>query len=187
LREFTQGITDLLESGDPTSIYRALAGIEQVKSAFQRMHNYNHTVGMLAAKAFLEGEFPDVPWQEIELAGDPNRAGADILVVQPPVQIVGELKTTEPCGDSKGRQSKFGSRQKDEIEKDLRKLAEPKYDGFARYMFVTSGLAFHCLVRDYRNAFPTICFVLLSGAPEVSRPLATVGRFADKSGSSSSS
>jgi len=56
--EFTQGITDLLDSGNPASVYRALAGIEEVKSAFQRMHNYNHTVGMLAAKAFLEGESP---------------------------------------------------------------------------------------------------------------------------------
>ena len=34
--EFTEGIKDLLESGYPKGIYRALAGIEKVKSAFQR-------------------------------------------------------------------------------------------------------------------------------------------------------
>jgi len=57
----------------------------------------------------------------------------------------------------------------------LRNLADPKYEGFAKYMFVTTGLAYHCLIRDYRTAFPTICFVLLSRAPEVSRPLAAAG------------
>src|SRR3954466_3653657 len=72
--EFTQGITDLLDSADPTGLYRALAGIELVKSAFQRMHNYNHTMGMLAAKCFLEEEFPKLPWENIEFADDPNRA-----------------------------------------------------------------------------------------------------------------
>jgi hypothetical protein len=169
--EFTEGITDLLESGDPNGVYRALAGIERVKSAFQRMHNYNHTVGMLAAKAFLESEFPDLPWDEIEFAGEANKPGADIYVVRPPVRVVGELKTTEPCGGSIAGQRKFGSKQKEEIQKDLRKLSDPQHDGLHRYMFVTTGLAYHCLIRDYRTAYPTICFVLLSGSPEISRPL----------------
>jgi hypothetical protein len=30
--KFTQGITDLLESGDPTSIYHALAGIDGART-----------------------------------------------------------------------------------------------------------------------------------------------------------
>ena len=167
--EFIEGIRDLIESGDPNGVYRALAGIEKVKSAFQRMHNYNHTVGMIAAKAFLESEFPDLPWNEIEFAGEANKPGADIHVVRPLVRVVGELKTTEPCGGSRRGQTKFGSKQKEEIEKDLRKLSDPKYDGFYRYMFVTTGLAYHCLTSDYRTAYPTICFVLLSGSPEVSR------------------
>lgn len=175
--EFTQGITDLLDTGDPTNIYRALAGIEEVKSAFQRMHNYNHTVGMLAAKAFLECEFPELPWEEIEFAGEANKPGSDIRVDRPPVRIVGELKTTGPCGRTKAgvAPTRFGSNQKKEIEKDLRNLSESKYEGFAKYMFVTTGLAYHCLLRDYRVAFPKICFVLLSGAPEVSRPLVATG------------
>ena len=170
--EFTQGITDLLNSGDPSGVRRALSGVEQVKSAFQRMHNFNHTLGMLAAKAFLEGEFPELPWEEIDFAGDPNRPGEDILVVKPPVRIVAELKTTEPCGRTSGGTTpiKFGSNQRKEIEKDLRSLAESRYDGYSRYMFVTSGLAYHCLVRDYRTSFPTICFVLLRANPEVSKP-----------------
>jgi hypothetical protein len=90
----------------------------------------------------------------------------------PPVRIVGELKTTEPCGRTKTgtAPTKFGSNQKKEIEKDLRGLSHSKYEGFAKYMFVTTGLAYHCLVRDYRAAFPTIIFALLSCAPEVSRP-----------------
>jgi len=174
ISEFREGITNLLESGGPPDIYRALAGAEAVKSLFQRVHNYNHTLAMLAAKAFLEGEFPELPWEEIEFADDANKTGADILVVRPPVRIVGEVKTTEPCAETKARNpvAKFGSNQKKGIEKDLRSLAEPKYESFARYMFVTSGLAYACLLRDYREAFPTICFVLLSGNPEVSLPSA---------------
>jgi hypothetical protein len=173
--EFSGGITDLLESGNPSGVYRALAGIEQVKSVFQRMHNYNHTVGMLAAKAFLEGEFPEAPWHEIEFAGDANRAGPDILVVRPSVRIIGQLKTTVPCGRNKTGTSPmtFGSNQRKEIEKDLQTLADSKYDGFARYMFVTSGLAYECLVREYRHTFSTICFLLLSVAAGISRPSST--------------
>jgi hypothetical protein len=34
---FTQGITDLLESGNPGDVYRALAGIQQVKAMFERI------------------------------------------------------------------------------------------------------------------------------------------------------
>ena len=178
--EFTQGITDLLGSGEPINIYRALAGTEEVKSAFQRMHNYNHTVGMLAAKAFLECEFPELPWERIEFASEANRPGSDIDVDMPPVRIVGELKTTEPCGRTQTgtAPTKFGSNQKKEIEKDLRSLSHSKYEGFAKYMFVRTGLAYHCLVRDYRAAFPTIIFAFLSCAPVVSRP--PVGIIANK-------
>jgi len=167
--EFTQGISDLLESGDPANVYRALAGIEQVKAMFQRMHNYSHTIGMLAAKAFLESEFPDVPWERFEFAEDANRKGADLRI--PEFQIIAELKTTEPCGKSRAGMAptKFGGQQKESIEKDLRKLSVRENDGFSKYMFVTSPLAFHCLLRDYRAAFADICFVLLSALPEVSR------------------
>lgn len=171
ISELREGITNLLESGSPPAIYRALAGAEALKSSFQRVHNYNHTLAMLAAKAFLEGDFPELPWEEIEFAGDANKPGADILVVRPPVRIVGEVKTTEPCAETRAKnpKAKFGSNQRKEIEKDLRTLGEPRYDGFVRYMFVTSGLAYACLLRDYRRSFPTTCFVLLSGSPEVSR------------------
>jgi hypothetical protein len=169
--EFTQGITDLLESGNPGDVYRALAGIQQVKAIFERIHNYSHTVGMLAAKAFLESEFPEHPWQQIEFAEDANRKGLDVRI--PNLQIVAELKTTEPCGKSKGGAGpvKFGGQQKENIEKDLRKLCVPDYVDFKKYMFVTSPLAYYCLVRDYRHAFPNVCFVLLNSTPEVSRPL----------------
>lgn len=176
--EFTQGVSELLQSGDPDSIYRALAGIEEVKSVFQRVHNYNHTIGMLAAKTFLECEFPTLAWDRIEFADHANRAGPDIRIVWPPVRIIGELKTTEPCGRTKSGTApmKFGSRQREEIEKDLRSLADAKYDAFARYMFVTTGLAYHCLTRDYRTDYPTICFVHLSATPEVSRPAAAMAQ-----------
>lgn len=171
ITEFREGITSLLESGTPPTIYRTLAGAEAVKSIFQRVHNYNHTLAMLAAKAFLESEFPKLPWEEIEFAGDANKPGVDICIERPPVRIVGEVKTTEPCDQTKAKspEAKFGSNQKKAIEKDLRKLAEPKYDEFERYMFVTSGSAYACLLRDYRNCFPTTCYVLLSCNPEVSR------------------
>jgi hypothetical protein len=171
IAEVREGITNLLESGGPAAVYRALAGAEAVKSLFQCVHNYNHTLAMLAAKAFLEGEFPELPWEEIEFAGDANTPGADILIVRPPVRIVGEVKTTEPCDQTKTKApvAKFGSNQKKAVEKNLRSLAEPKYDDFARYMFVTSGLAYACMLRDYRDCFPTTCFVLLSANPEVSR------------------
>lgn len=171
-REFTRGIADI-ESGNPAGIYRALSGIEKVKSAFQRMHNYNHTVGMIAAKQFLEGEFPEIPWEEVEFAGGANMPGADICVVRPPVRIVGELKTTEPCAyANRATAKRFGSEQRIQVEKDLQKLSRPQYEGFNKYMFVTSGSAYFCLVQDYRHGFPAICFVLLSEASQVSRPLA---------------
>jgi hypothetical protein len=169
--EFTQGITDLLESGNPGDVYRALAGIQQVKAMFERIHNYSHTIGMLAAKAFLESEFPELPWQQIEFAEDANRRGLDLRI--PTFRIVAELKTTEPCGKSKNGISpvKFGGQQKENIEKDLKKLCAPEYADFKKYMFVTAPLAYHCLMRDYRSVFPNICFVLLSSTPEASRPL----------------
>ena len=169
--EVTEGISDLLKSSDPAKVYRVLAGIEQVKAMFQRMHNYSHTVGMLAAKAFLENEFPDVPWEKFEFAEDANRAGADLRI--PEFKVVAELKTTEPCGKSKTgtAPTKFGAQQKVNIEKDLRKLSAHENKGFRKYMFVTSPLAYHCLIRDYRTAFPDVCFVLLSALPEVSRPV----------------
>lgn len=71
------------------------------------------------------------------------------------------MKTTEPCDQTKAKApvAKFGSNQKKEIE-NLRSLAEPKYAAFGRYM--------SCLLRDYRDCFPTISFVLLSGNLEVS-------------------
>jgi hypothetical protein len=171
IAEFREGITNMLESGGPPAVYRALAGAEALKSLFQCVHNYNHTLAMLAAKAFLEGEFPELPWEEIEFACDANTPGVDILIVRPAARIVGEVKTTEPCDQTKTKApvAKFGSNQRKAIEKNLRSLAEPKYDDFARYMFVTSGLAYACLLREYRDCFPTTCFVLLSGSPEVSR------------------
>jgi hypothetical protein len=121
-------------------------------------------MGMLASKAFLEREHPELQWEEIDSADEANRPGVDIFVVKPPIRIVAELKTTEPCGrtPSGTTPTKFGGNQKKEIEKDLGKLANPQYDKFARYRFVTSGVAYHCLLRDYRAAFPRICFVLLS-------------------------
>lgn len=168
--EFTKGITELLETGDPS---RALSGIEQVKAKLQRMHNTNHTVGVIAAKAFLESEFPDLPWEEIEVAADPNRKGPDIHVDRPPARIVGELKTTDPCG-VKQSEFAFGSNQRAQIEKDLNRLANAAYAEYSKYMFVTNRRAFHCLLRDYRSQYPTITLVFVGRRPEVSRPAARV-------------
>lgn len=168
--DITQGITSLLDSGDPEDIHRAIAGIEQVKSWFQQMHNFFYTLGMIAAKAFLEEEFPDLPWENIEFAQDANRSGADLCIAAH--RIVAELKTTEPCGKSKIGTApvKFGAQQRQNIEKDLQKLTDAKYSEFHKYMFVTSPLAYHCLIRDYRAKFPTTTFVLLTNRPELSRP-----------------
>jgi hypothetical protein len=170
ISEFTQGISDLLEFGEASHLYRALAGFERIKLAFESIHNNGHTIAMLAAKAFLEAEAPEVPWQNIEFAQHANRNGADLRVDE--FLIVAELKTTEPCGRSRksDRPVTFGAQQKNNIEGDLRKLAAPQYRDFRKYMFVTSPLAYHCLLRDYRAAFPSLCFILLSAAPTVSRP-----------------
>ena len=169
--DFTQGITGLLDSGDPENVHRAIAGIEQVKSWFQQMHNFFHTLGMIAAKAFLEAEFPDLPWENIEFAQNANRSGADLFIATH--RIVAELKTTEPCNKSKMGTVpvKFGAQQKQNIDKDLQKLSDAKYSEFSKYMFVTSPLAYHCLVRDYRAKFPTVTFVLLRNIPDISRPI----------------
>jgi hypothetical protein len=168
--DFAQGITDLLESGDPENVHRAIAGVDQVKSYFQQMHNFLHTLGMIAAKAFLESEFPKVPWENIEFAKNANSNGADICVEK--YRIVAELKTTEPCGKSKAQTApiKFRAKQRKSIEEDLLKLGGKAFSGFHKYMFVTSPLAYHCLVRDYRSKFPAIIFVLLTNRPVVSRP-----------------
>jgi hypothetical protein len=125
---------------------------------------------MIAAKAFLEEEFPDLPWENIEFAQDANRSGADLCIAAH--RIVAELKTTEPCGKSKIGTApvKFGAQQRQNIEKDLQKLTDAKYSEFHKYMFVTSPLAYHCLIRDYRAKFPTTTFVLLTNRPELSRP-----------------
>lgn len=167
--EFAQGITDYLNFGSPSHLYRALSGVELIKSVFQHVHNYAHTIAMLAAKAFLKDECPEIPWQDIEFAQHANTSGADLKLA--PFHLVAELKTTEPCARPKkgGRPVGFGPQQRMNIEKDLNKLAAAHYNGFRRYMFVTSPLAFQCLLKDYRAAFPGICFVLLSANPEVSR------------------
>ncbi len=171
--EFMQGVSKLLESGEGIHLYRALSGIEQIKVIFQRIHNLGHTVGMLAAKAFLETEFPSVPWEKIEFAENANKSGADLRL--PEFRIVAELKTTQPCGKSKSglRPVTFGAQQKANIEKDLQKLSGLQNQGFSKFMFMTSALAFHCLVRDYRTKFPEVCFVGLNDQPKISRPVAS--------------
>ena len=35
---------DVLDAGYPINTYGSLTGIEELKSAIHRMHNYNHTV-----------------------------------------------------------------------------------------------------------------------------------------------
>lgn len=165
--EFVHAIDDLLASGDPLHLYRALAGIERIKSAFQYIHNYGHTTAMLAAKAFLQEDIPEIAWENVEFAGHPNRKGADLEIDD--VGVVAELKTTEPCVRS--RRPTFGPQQRINIEKDLNKLSADRYKGFRKYMFVTSPLAFQCLLREYRSKFPSICFVLLSGKPTISGPV----------------
>ena len=169
--EFTQGITDLLDSGNSENVYRALSGIRDIKKLFGHLHNYFHTVGMLAAKAFLESEFPEIPWQQIEFAEHANRKGRDLRI--PEFKIVAELKTTEPCGKSKAVTAldKFGPQHKKNMENDLGKLSAPEYAGFKKYMFLTSSRAYHCLIREYRAGFPDIWFVLLRQLPEVSKPI----------------
>jgi hypothetical protein len=171
IEEFAQGITDLLASSDPKHAHRAISGIEQVKSLFQQMHNFYHTLGMIAAKAFLEEELPDLPWENIEFAGHANNRGSDLCLTK--YGIVAELKTTEPCGKSKNRAVpvSFGSEQRQKIRGDLTKLSDPKYSSFRKYMFVTSPHAYHCLIGDYRSKFPDITFVLLRDIPDVSRPI----------------
>ena len=172
LEEFTQSTSDLLSSGEVKHLLSALANIKQIKSIFQRIHNYNHQLARLAAKSFLESEFPALPWSEIEFADDDNAPGPDILVDRETVRIVGAVKTTEPCGRSKSGMTptKFGGNQKEEITKDLRNLSSAKYASHERYMFVTSALAFQILKDDFRYGFPMVCFVLLSASVEVSRP-----------------
>jgi hypothetical protein len=171
VEEFTIATSELLNSGDLDHLYRALANVRQIKSIFQRIHNYYHALALLAAKAFLQTEFPTLPWSEIEFADDPNRSGHDIVVDSQGARIVGEVKTTEPCGDGKSTSSrvKFNSKQKKEITKDLNALSSRPYLAYARYMFVTSPLAYQILVADFREQFPRITFVLLSRSAEVSR------------------
>jgi hypothetical protein len=57
---------------------QAFSGIEQIKVIFQRIHNLGHTVGMLAAKAFLGTQFPSAPSERIEFAENANKSGADL-------------------------------------------------------------------------------------------------------------
>jgi hypothetical protein len=169
--EFSQGVSDLLKLGDPAHLYRSLSAVEQVKKAFKAMHNFCHSIGMLAAKGFLEREFPELPWEGIEFTEHANRSGADLRL--PEFKIVAELKTTEPCGKSGSvkRETQFGAQQRVTIEKDLQKLSAPQNEGFSQYMFVTSALAYYCLFRDYRTKFPTVCFVQLNDQPKISRPV----------------
>jgi hypothetical protein len=124
----------------------------------------------LAAKAFLEGEFPNVPWERIDFAGkiSQNRNGLDIDLHE--IHIVAELKTTEPCVRELERNSvEFGSSQRKSVESDLRKLSDSKYRDCCRYMFVTMPLAYQSLMK-FRKKFPEICFVQLGSPPQVSKP-----------------
>lgn len=171
VEEFAIATSELLNSGDVDHLYCALANVRQMKSIFQRVHNDYHALALLAAKAFLQTEFPILPWSEIQFADDPNRSGRDIVVDSQGARIVGELKTTEPCGGGKSTFStvKFDSKQKKEITKDLNALSSRAYLGYARYMFVTSPLTYQILVTGFREQFPRITFVLLSRSVEVSR------------------
>jgi hypothetical protein len=171
LEEFRLSVKELLRTGEDEHLYRALANIEQVKSVLQQMHNINHRLAIIAAKFFLQRKFPSLPWTQVQFARHPNARGPDIVLPDGSVRIVAEVKTTRPCALRNRSYSGFSTSQKEAIIKDLEKLSSPRYDGYARYMFVTHPLAYHCLNRDYHARFPSVCIVLLSARPEVSRPL----------------
>ena len=158
------GITACLSnSAKLDDLCRSLVAVGNLKTLFQRIHNFNHTLAMLAAKQFLAGEFPKLPWATIEFGGDPNANGLDVNLQSYSPQIVGEVKTTEPCGKSGG----FGAQQRKNIENDLRKLSAASEPDCRRYMFVTDPKGFHLLKTIYREKHPTVNFVFLRHRPEV--------------------
>jgi hypothetical protein len=162
LENLKESVEKLLSSGDPAALYSTLHYLREVKKSVQHVHNFNHQVACLAAKAFLESRYASVDWGNVDFLNyDVNSRGPDILYTGEIVKIVGNVKTTEPV---RGKTSDFGAKQKEEILKDLKNLSSPKYAEYDRYMFVTSPKSFSILEKKYLHLHPCVRYVLLRNA-----------------------
>ena len=87
---------------------------------------------------------------EIDLGKAPGEGGLDIEVGD----VVGEIKTTVPCGNGD-----FGAAQKDHIKSDLERLEL----SFAKhkYFFVIDKEAERILRRKYSSKYPSVTIVNL--------------------------
>jgi hypothetical protein len=147
----------ILNSDDEFHLYEALVYARDIKNSIHEIDNVLHELSCLAAKAFLERQYPQADWKRVNaLEKDVNAPGPDLLIVEGNVRIVAEVKTTEP----KSTKS-FGSKKND-IIKDLEKLSSNKYSGFDRYFFVVSPKAIHILEAKYKSQYPSINFELLT-------------------------
>ena len=160
LQNLSSSLERVLSSGSLDALYETLAYLKQMKTQIQAIHNMNHEIACLAAKAFLEQRYPELSWERIDvLHQDTNAAGVDLLLDLPPLRIVGEVKTTEPVSPTD-----FGSQQRVNIVNDLKKLSSDAYKGFSRFMFVTSPMAHNILHLKYQSRFPDVTIQLLTNS-----------------------
>jgi hypothetical protein len=118
----------------------------ELKAILKNIDNNIHFLSYFAANSFLK-EKHDV---EIDLDKATGQGGLDIEVGD----IVGEIKTTSPCGNGD-----FGANQKDHIKKDLERLDL----SFAKhkYFFVIDEETEQILRRKYSKSYPSVKIVNL--------------------------
>jgi hypothetical protein len=139
---FTNNDLDINEN----NIKDVLGSFLELKAIMKNMDNSVHFLAYFAANSFLKKKHG----VEIDLNKATGGGGLDIEVGD----IVGEIKTTVPCGNGD-----FGANQKDNIKKDLERLEL----SFAKhkYFFIIDEETERILLRKYSRSYPSVTIVNL--------------------------
>lgn len=131
------------------NIQNMLRKFLELKAIMKNIDNNVHFLVSIAANSYLKEKHGI----EIDLEKAPGEGGLDIEVRD----IVGEIKTTVPCGNGD-----FGAAQKDHIKSDLERLelSFAKY----KYFFVIDREAERILRRKYGSKYPSVTIVNLLGS-----------------------
>jgi len=128
------------------NVKSVLRNFLELKTIMKNIDNNFHYLASLAPKSYLKSKHG----VEISLEKATGEGGLDIETGD----VVGEIRTTVPCG-----KGDFGANQKINIRKDLTrlKLSKAKH----KYFFVIDKQAEHILRRKYSKNYPAVTIVNL--------------------------
>lgn len=143
-----------IKNRNDLNIAKVYLGLREIKNI---IGNYNQDVSFvscLLAKEYLLENY-EITDFDVSLKSQ-SAPGHDIEVVDKNgKKIIAEIKTTFPYNAPLD----FGSKQKEEIEKDLSKLQNAQAD--YKYFFVTEIEAYKILSKRYKNLLMGISLVCL--------------------------